>query len=75
MTKAEFAALYNPDNRCLVEYAGADGKRKGIALDTAWKSTAGHFCVNIDSFANAVKLRDVISVTDTGTPWVQQQKA
>lgn len=70
MTKQEFAKLYNPDNRCLVTYSAHDGKRSGIALDTFQRSTNDTYFVQVDSFANKVRLKDVIEVTDTGKPWV-----
>lgn len=70
MTHTEFLESYNPDNRCLVTYTDALGKRAwGIALDKPTKRLSGLYAVDVGSFCTSVTMSNVISVSDTGVRW------
>lgn len=71
MNREQFAALYNPLNRCLATYVNGKGETiTAVLLDAVQTSTTGAEFVYLDSFANRMPLAELQSVKDTGTAWV-----
>lgn len=68
----EFDDVYlNTKNKCVVNYHDANRhERKGIALSGVTSSLNGTLFVWVDNFANRVNFDKVISIKDSGIPWI-----
>lgn len=68
----EFDDVYlNTKNKCVVTYHEDEGRnRKGVAISGVTSSLNGTLFVWVDNFANRVNFDKVISIKDSGIPWI-----
>ena len=68
MNKDQFNKLYNPHNRCTVTYIDRHNDTvKGLLLDDI--KSGGY--VYINNFVTRVSIDNLITIVDTGKPWIQ----